>query len=362
MINDKQKKTNYKHSSRVLSFDLARGFTVLFIPAIHTAMLYSKTETYNSTIMLYLRFIAEGPGGQLLMCLMGIAVTFKPIETLQRALKRSVVLFATGVGLNIAKFVIPYLAGVLPDGVLQELQVANTSKTEALWLLSSMGDILHFAAIANIFLWMVTRSKTGSIWAIALGLAATLLSTPTILNCIALNSTTYALALFTSHPPRIFFPLLPWLLYPMSGFIIGKSYQKNAAQTMKLSAILGAIFTATGLLIDYTFPTSNPYGFYQTAPIATLWHLGIVLCTLSFWHYQAEQVKHNPFFTLLQFSSKNITLIYLIQWVMICWVLPWVGYRRMDLNYSQVMMVIITLNTYLLTFLIQLLKKMYAGK
>lgn len=348
-----------EHKPRVLSFDLARGFTVFFIPAIHCAMLYSRPGTYDTPLMFFLRFIAEGPGGQLLMCLMGIAATFKAVQPLRTILGRSLLLLGAGTLLNVAKFVIPFSLDGLPSEVIEALQLKGSTTADTIWHLCSLGDILHFAALTHIFLWLVMRSKAKTAFAVAVGTLATLISSKLILSQPVLSHIPYALKLFIGHPPRVFFPVFPWLLYPMVGLILGLAYQRDAENTMMLSALIGGICLVNGLLLDFTFPAVNPYGFYQTAPAATVWHLGIVLVTVSFWHWVSVVVKQNIFFRFLQFSAKNITLIYLIQWVLICWALPWTGYQKLKLTHSVILMVIVTLNTYLLTYLFQLIKQHY---
>ena len=61
---------------RIQSLDLARGFTVLFMPSVHVVMLYSQPQVQQSLLGDILAFIAEGPGAQLFMLLMGVSFTF----------------------------------------------------------------------------------------------------------------------------------------------------------------------------------------------------------------------------------------------------------------------------------------------
>lgn len=58
---------------RIQSLDLARGFTVLFIAPIHAVLLFASPAVYSAAPIQFLKFIAEGPGAQLFMTLMGIS-------------------------------------------------------------------------------------------------------------------------------------------------------------------------------------------------------------------------------------------------------------------------------------------------
>lgn len=343
---------------RIQSLDLARGFTVLFIPAIHAGMLYSRYEVHTSIPGEFLIAIAEGPGGQLLMLLMGISFTFRQTQNTKQVFKRSIILLITGYLLNILKFVIPYLFGGLPQTVLTKLQVNESNK---IFQLTSIGDILHFAAITQLILHGIYKTKYYHLTA-AIIATAILLFSPFIQDAHStIQPLNYLLELFTGQPPHVFFPLFPWLVYPLTGLTIGYYFKRSESQTMQATALIGLILTVNGLYADHFLNTENPAGFYRTPPPATAWHLGIVLITLALWHLLSTKIKSNTLFDILTFSSRHITLIYLIQWIMICWALPIFGYQRLNLTVSLVIMFSMTINTYAITFFIQVLKRYYAN-
>lgn len=344
---------------RIQSLDLARGFTVLFIPAIHTGMLYSDLSVHSHPLGLFLIAIAEGPGGQLLMLLMGISFTLKEQHSTASVLFKSAGLLTAGYLLNIAKFVIPYILGLLPREVLGKLDI--TGESTAVWRLLGMGDILHFAALALLVLHGLYKSKQYALRTLVAAII-TMMAGPLVWDASLQGVPDYILGFFTGQPPRVFFPLFPWLVYPLAGLFIGYYFRQHQRDTALLSGLTGALLLLTGLLGSYYFPSDNAAGFYRTAPAATCWHLGIVLLVLCIWHIAATRCRDNIFFRLLSYSSKNITLIYIIQWVMICWMLPVFGFRKLDITMSAIVMLLMTLNTYLLTYCFQLIKRHYANK
>ncbi|ANH81688.1 hypothetical protein A8C56_12460 [Niabella ginsenosidivorans] len=344
--------------NRILSLDLARGFTVLFIPAIHAGMLFSQLSVHTTVLGKCMIAIAEGPGGQLLMLLMGLSFTLKAQHSARSILIRSAGLLLAGYLLNMLKFVVPYSLGVLPVEVLQELEIEGTESVVG--RLAGMGDILHFAAMAQWVLYGLYRLKNYQWWALAAAIAIAVLSPLLWDRQPALPVLHYLAGLATGHPPKVFFPLLPWLVYPLAGICIGCYLKKQEAQTMEHCAIIGLILLGEGLVEKISYRTVNPYGFYRTPFPETCCHLGIVLLTLYIWYWVSKQVKDNLFFKLLTYSSKNITLLYFIQWVLICWLLPIFGFRKLDTFHSAMVMVIATADTYILTFFVNRIKQRYA--
>lgn len=343
--------------NRIRSLDLARGFTVLFIPAIHTGMLYSRLIVHKSVLGLFLIAIAEGPGGQMLMLLMGVSFALKQDHTFKRVLARTCWLLVLGYLLNTFKYVWPYEFGWLPPAVLDALAISKNGP--AIERLFGMGDILHFAAITQCVLYGITRLKYYQWWALGLAIVVVIVSplfwdhqpdTPVL---------HYLAGLATGHPPKVFFPLFPWLVYPLTGLCIGYYLKQRQQQTMKASGIAGAVLLIAGLTWQAFAPNLNPDGFYRTPVSGTCWHLGVVLICLYSWHLLTAKTKNNLCFEVLEYSGRHITLIYFIQWVLICWLLPVFGFRTLDTLHSAIAMIVMTADTYILTFFINRIKQRY---
>src|SRR5690242_21472816 len=110
---------------RIPSLDLARGFTVLVMPAVHVVMLYSHPEVRQSLPGVLLQFLAEGPGAQLFMLAMGVSIAVSKSLTAKKVLQRTVWLAAGGFFLNLFKFVIPLELGILPDALLDDAPLSE---------------------------------------------------------------------------------------------------------------------------------------------------------------------------------------------------------------------------------------------
>lgn len=336
---------------RIRSLDLARGFTVLFIAPIHTVMLYSNTTVYTTTLGYFLQFIAEGPGAQLFMTLMGMYIAFKPVANGNEVLRRSLMLLLAGYALNVAKFVLPFCFNIIPTAMLQDLQV---QKGAGYLQLFCLGDILQFAAPAMILTHWVRRKQFFVNSAIVLA-ATVLLVSPFLWDASSNNPIiNYGLQLIGGQPPKVFFPLLPWVFYPLLGLVIGDAIKRNRENTYKEILKWGIGWLLFGIIAHYIAGSKYETSFYRTYPWDTIGHAGMVLITLWVWEFVDTYIIPNPFLELLEYCSKNITTIYIVQWIVIIWLLPFFGYH--ELEYCKTLLAILV--TSVLTFLsVYLIKK-----
>lgn len=332
---------------RIQSFDLARGFTVLIMPSIHVVMLYSQPAVQQSVLGDILGFIAEGPGAQLFMLLMGVSFVFSSRISKKYVLQRAFYLLLAAYSLNFLKFIVPLGLGLMPDNLLQELHLNNDFTAFSFFLL--IGDILQFAAIAYIILFLVTRLKYYPYWAAAFAITILLLS-PLVWDLkTGITFVDRVLVLFNGHPPFTFFPVFPWLVYPLTGLTLGYLLKSNnATYILKKTGITGIILVIISLLLPPTDQPKEWLPFYRTAPADTIFHLGFVLAWLAIYHWISRKVGKNPIFSLLEFCSRNITVIYLIQWVLIFWCLNLTGYLRLNMMNTFCWMTGITIVTLLL--------------
>jgi Heparan-alpha-glucosaminide N-acetyltransferase, catalytic len=310
---------------RIKSLDLARGFTVLCIPAVHTVLLYAKHSVYQTVFGHLLRFIAEGPGAQLFMVYMGISITLSAKLNWERVAQKSLLLLVAGYGLNLLKFVIPLKLGMLPAGLQADLGVLGACDAAGRLLL--LGDILTFAAIALPITFLIYQLPRYSGFALSGAILVALLSPYGWDHHSCSSICQYVFNLMGGQPPVVFFPLFPWLVYPLFGLSIGYLLQLQMPQTVDFFALLGLFFVFIGIVLARFEPVST--SFYRTQPADTAYHLGVVLLTLWIWHQLDRYVRPNYLFRVLQYCSQDITAIYLIQWPLIFWCLPIFGYQQL---------------------------------
>jgi uncharacterized membrane protein len=323
---------------RIQHLDLARGFTVFIMPSVHVVMLYSHPTVQQSLLGEILRFLAEGPGAQLFMLLMGISIALSNNLSPKKVLQRTFYLAAGAFLLNLYKLVIPNELGLLPLALLQDLDLH--SRTEASSFFFFMGDIFHFAAIAYPVTYAISLLKYYRYWSALFAIAIMLLS-PLIWDVkMGLSFVDGILAYFNGQPPAIYFPVFPWLVYPLAGLCIRKYVDST------ITSLTGILF----IVLSLFFPATNPYSsHYRSLPADTLFHIGLVFVWLSIFRWFSNKIKMNILFKLLLFCSRHISVIYILQWLLIFWCLPLAGYSTLNLPTTLFWMTGMTFITLLLT-------------
>jgi uncharacterized membrane protein len=337
---------------RIQSLDIARGFTVLIMPSIHVAMIYSNPNVQYSALGMILAFIAELPGAQLFMLIMGISFSLSSRINKKYVFQRAFYLLIAAYTLNILKFIIPLLFGWMPQNLLSELHLTDQRSSVIFFFL--LGDILHFAAIAYLLLYFIYRLKNFQYWSLAFVIIITFISPAVWDSHTGIAAVDYTLQLIGGHPPNVFFPLFPWLVYPVAGLSLG--YFLHRFDNKKIFVITGWIGTVIcfiTLLFPATPETTAWLPFYRTVPVDTFFHLGFVLVWISIINWLSRKISDNPFFKLLTFCSRNITSIYFIQWILVFWFIGFAGYQTIGFSQSVSWMILITAITLLLSWLLK---------
>jgi uncharacterized membrane protein len=340
---------------RIHSLDLARGFTVLMIAPIHTVMIFSSLSVRDTLLGKFLAFVAEWHGAQIFMTVMGMSFALNKNQTLESTVKKAALLMVFAYALNIFKFVIPLFFGWLPAPLLELLQV--DPGIHGYIRLLAVGDILHFAAIAIVVVGIVCRfrdyDRVAAWMAVAICFAGPWLWDASSDNGFA----NYGLQILGGQPPAVFFPLLPWLVYPLLGLCLGKMIQQERPwlgfDSFWIAGVALMILAAT---IKYILHDESFSSFYRTKPLDTLLHVGFVLIALSCWHWISLYVKPNGLFKLFSYASRQITQIYIIQWILICWMLSFFSYQQSGIIGTIFLIILTSIITLTISLTIDLTK------
>lgn len=339
-------------------FSLARGFIVFIMPAVHSVMLYSSEKVKLGWLGQVLGFLAEGPGAQLFMFLMGLFIVWGRPKTNGQIIARSLTIGLLGYTLNLFRLVIPYYLNLLPVDYVATL--ATDARLSVGWQLFLVGDILQFAAIAyflcsftfkyfprifpliiiTLMVWWVapyTWGPDGEWWA-----ASPLVN------------------LLTGAPPQVFFPVFPWIFYPLLGLVYGQIWKQQPGILWWMNILFSAsLFVITGQLLISIEPAAWTNNFYRQGRGGMLLHGGIVLFWIALFMAIARLKKPQWFFGLLDFCSKNITILYVVQWIIIMWTFRFWGYHQLNLKESIMSIFIVTVLSFCFTWCA---KKTISGK
>ncbi|HSZ85663.1 MAG TPA: hypothetical protein VK787_06510, partial [Puia sp.] len=142
-------------------------------------------------------------------------------------------------------------------------------------------------------------------------------------------------------------------VYPLVGLFIGHYFKTTERQKVYWYVRdIGWILIVSSCIVKYSFKMAAEQSFYRTYPNDTMIHLGIVLVWLSCWEWIQDNVKDNFFFNVLRYMSRHITKIYIIQWIIICWLLPLFGYQKLDLFQTICAIILTSFLTITISFLI----------
>ena len=229
---------------------------------------------------------------------------------------------------------------------MDELQLQNNANAATFFFL--IGDILHFAAIAYPLLFLVSKLKQYPYWSLAFAIAV-VFGSPFVWDVqTGIVFVDYCMQLIGGHPPEAFFPVFPWLAYPLVGLTAGYFLrQKETTSVMKKTGWIGLLLVIVSCMFPPTTEITEWLPFYRTRPADTLFHLGAVLVWIALIHWLSQKTRDNVFFDLLRFCSRNITSIYIIQWVLICWGMRLAGYGRQGYGVSVLLMLAVTVITLL---------------
>lgn len=236
----------------------------------------------------------------------------------------------------------------MPENLLAELQLQNDFHAAKFFLL--IGDILHFAAIAYVILFLVSRLLHYAWWSLVIAVAI-MISSPYVWDLqTGITAIDHVITLFNGHPPETFFPIFPWLVYPLCGLSLGYFLKHNNHNyLLKQTGILGIAVMILSFCFPATIPPKDWLAFYRTEPADTLFHLGFVLMWLGLFNWLFNKIPGNPMFRLFSFCSRNITSVYIIQWMLICWCLAFTGYLQLNMINTLLWMTGITTVTLLFT-------------
>ncbi|MBO9571597.1 MAG: DUF1624 domain-containing protein [Chitinophagaceae bacterium] len=342
---------------RIQFLDLARGGTVLMMAPVHTALLYSFPTIYETVLIKFLSFMAEGPGAQLFMTLMGIYIGLAQDTDFVKTFKRSALLMLGGYALNVVKFVIPLCLGVLPAEMLHHLEITGSNMAVNAIQLLLIGDIFHFAAIALILTTLIKRYVYHNAYIVVIIIAITTIA-PWCWDNTSHNAViNYLLQLTGGHPPRVYFPVFPWLVYPLTGLIIGKNLKRDERGTIEQTVIFS--FILLGIYSSYRmiYPAAEDINFYRTEWPETIQHTGIVGIALFVYYKVNQLIPDNRVFQFLAYSGRNITRLYVVQWIVIMFCLPIAGYQDLGVKGTIIGIVVMTGVSYGINYVIEECKR-----
>jgi hypothetical protein len=184
-------------------------------------------------------------------------------------------------------------------------------------------DILQFAGLAIILITLCKHILQKYMYVVLLCAIVTAFSGHYFLRFVPDNNVLkYISAFFYGGSRWSYFPLFPWLAYPLAGMAFFGLKQKidiNKEYDFKIKAgILILFILFMTFTVKYAISVSSDLqSYYHHGLLFFLWTI-IFMAFYGFWVNEINRLAGN--FILVRYVKwlgKNVTLIYVIQWIMI---------------------------------------------
>ena len=289
--------------------DLLKGFAVFLIVPVHileTFIDYPGRESIFGKTLLFL----GGPFAvPVFMLIMGYF--------LGRSNKKSIQVFFRGIKI----FVLGFLLNIgLNFHLLLKIKYAGWQFNPLEYIYGV--DIFYLAGLSVIFISIIKILKKGKAL-LALGIAFLVLALTAFMNeQLMVTGRNYVLPFIAGTYSWAYFPLFPWLAYPLIGFSFSFWEQKilhfieNKQGLFKIILIVISIlvirFGASGISTTTILPTYYHHTFWFA-----VWAIGIVILWITIVRFFIIKFPETLIGDFLRWLGKNITLFYIIQWLII---------------------------------------------
>jgi len=294
-----------KVSSRNLAFDLMKGMAVLAMIQVHLTELFARQDIYDSFSGQLSLFFGGVPAAPVFMAVMGyfLATSTSLLDSLTRGIKLIVWGLLLNIGLNF-HLIYKTWQGNLHTNLLQYVFGA---------------DILLLAGFSVIII-SIVRLIFRNAWLPYLLLALAIAAFGPYIPVVSGSKLPYLMAFAGGNYSWSYFPVFPWLAYPLAGLAFGLGKDKIRALTTGKDLIIFAlcfVLWLTGLLVFGFRISSSLTLYYHHGILFFVWALLFIICIA---YIAAFIVSKSGTFVLVRYFAwlgKNVTAIYVIQWLII---------------------------------------------
>lgn len=300
---------------RLWSVDFLKGLSALFMVQIHVLETWTNQNVFDTNTGLILRFLNNTPAVVVFMVLMGYLISYTKASS-EKLILRGLKVFFWGILLNIG---------------------LNLHHLIRLFIYPEYGNPLHaifavdifaLAGLSLIFLGLITMIRINP-WIIA-GIALVIAAvTPLVNNWTdRVMSDSFFMAYFGGTSEWSFFPVFPWLAYPVIGLSIGLLQTKNfrifsfdKGNTKKVKSVYWGLFLLLSLLSLPGFlfnlkDVTQIHIFYHHGFITFLWTMSFTMALFSLVSLR-PQWQYGFLSVWIRFIGKYLTRFYVIQWLII---------------------------------------------
>ncbi len=319
--------------------DVLKGLAVIFMIQVHIMEQFSSIATNNSVLGRIFYFLGGPFCAPIFLGVMGYFLAVSK-QSFWFFIKRGLFLFFSGILLNIGR-----------SFHLLITIIQGTYNLDPLFFIFG-ADILTLAGLSIILLASLRLISQKNLF-----LYFPILILFAVLgNLISIDNQTQNLYLnfIIGKSDPSYFPLFPWFSYVVAGYIFKIVYDKFQNSFKPFNVIHWFFIGLLSLLIlvfsPYSFNISNELTtYYHHTFFFFLWVIGFMLLYILAINYLHNKIKNTKLIYFLSWTGKNVTAIYIIQWIIIGNIATAI-YRTQNLLESELWFVGITISTCLLAY------------
>ncbi len=301
------------HEGRLRFLDIARGLAIVFMVFQHVQLLFAVGSGEDSLLGAAFLLLGTAPAAPVFMVAMGFLFGSSTRTGVRSGLVRGLQLFALGYALNLLRFVLPLLV----RGDPQAIDFFGGTWWGAFFEI----DILQLAGLSLIVLGPIKRYVRDPRLVLALAAAVAIVS-PLLWG---VGGGSVFLDPLWGLGEWVSFPLFPWLAYPLLGLSLAgfTARATSADRLMRAWALAGAAACWPASRCSASRPAGAgilAFGdYYRSGLPVQLLLAGFVLLWLPLLWWLDRRLAWRAVPRYLTSLSRNITAVYLIQWVLIGW-------------------------------------------
>ncbi|NVN95334.1 MAG: DUF1624 domain-containing protein [Bacteroidetes bacterium] len=337
--------------SRNQTADVLKGLAVIFMIQVHIMEQFASITASTSWIGKIAYFLGGPFCAPVFIGVMGYFLAVSN-QSFPYFLKRGIVLFLGGILLNIVRSIHLFIT-----------IIHGKYNLDTLFFIFG-ADILTLAGLSVLLIGFLRLISKKSLF----------LYIPILLlfavsgNLIAMDKQAQNLFLnfVIGESDPSYFPLFPWFSYVLLAYIFKLIYDKYQSFIFPFSKFHWISVALLSLIIliftPYAFSISlNLSVYYHHSFVFFLWVIGFMLLYVLFINYLNNKFKNTKPIRYLSWTGKNVTVIYVIQWIIIGNIATAI-YATQNLINSELWFIGITLLSCALTFLFLKIKDYYKIK
>ncbi len=316
--------TTEVNTGRQKEVDLAKAVVIFFLATIHVYVECSTDDQLWVGLPYFFDSIVGGPwAAPMFLFSMGIGLTYTSKRSPKDIFLRGINILIVGFILNVCRFLIPSLVGYAITG-------DRAMYLDKLPYRFFGNDLLQFAALAMMLMALLQLLKLSPWKIFGVGLILSIVG-------VFLNDTYYdnvPLNIFLGHFIGIDdgtetvvsdFPLMLWFLIYAAGYVFG-GYLRRAGDKKKFYKYVSApclIISIIVYVIEYNVgfgmmggPGANV--FYHLTTIEVFLCIATELGMLGLYYMITEHLPQKAM-NMVTAVSRNVTIVYCIQWTLVIW-------------------------------------------